>query len=330
MQSQILRVSKRSPCPICGKPDWCGLTEDGRYALCARTSIGSISLAKNGAYLHPLSLTMSRQVSAIPAPAIRGRGTAEVERANANHIDVVYRELLKRLRLLPHHGDHLLKKRQLSDTTIANNFYASVPNMGDAQMICSELECRFDLTGIPGFYKRYDRWQLNAHGDGFLVPYKNASGLIVGSQIRRFDAEPKYIWLSSAGKEGGASSGSPLHFAKPDLAQLNGFAVITEGALKADVISEHWHCAVIALAGVSAVNPEKFVSQLQQSLPELRKIAVAFDSDWRAKREVRNALRRLLYALQSTSLIVNVLDWDAVNGKGFDDFLNKEEREKAA
>jgi hypothetical protein len=35
--SQWVRVSPKEPCPICGKGDWCGLTQDRTTACCMRT-----------------------------------------------------------------------------------------------------------------------------------------------------------------------------------------------------------------------------------------------------------------------------------------------------
>lgn len=51
-RSKIMRVSRAHPCPICGKPDWCTYTEDGRLAFCMR--VESDRTAGNGAYVHVL------------------------------------------------------------------------------------------------------------------------------------------------------------------------------------------------------------------------------------------------------------------------------------
>jgi len=48
------RVTKDNPCPICGKPDWCGYSEDGAVAVCMRTPEGSIRAARNGGFVHRL------------------------------------------------------------------------------------------------------------------------------------------------------------------------------------------------------------------------------------------------------------------------------------
>ena len=44
------RVSRSNPCPICGKPDWCTLSDDGEVVYCMR--IQSNMQCKNDAWMH--------------------------------------------------------------------------------------------------------------------------------------------------------------------------------------------------------------------------------------------------------------------------------------
>lgn len=44
------KVSKAHPCPICKKPDWCGVNDDGTMRICMRAPNGHPS--KNGGYLY--------------------------------------------------------------------------------------------------------------------------------------------------------------------------------------------------------------------------------------------------------------------------------------
>ncbi len=46
------RASKANPCEICGRHDWCGVTDDGYLAVCMR--VESNKPSRNGGYLHKL------------------------------------------------------------------------------------------------------------------------------------------------------------------------------------------------------------------------------------------------------------------------------------
>lgn len=50
-----LRVSKRKPCLICGRPDWCLVSSDDTAAICARTAEGATRQAGAAGWLHRLS-----------------------------------------------------------------------------------------------------------------------------------------------------------------------------------------------------------------------------------------------------------------------------------
>ena len=51
---KMQRVTKQAPCPVCGKPDWCGVARNGTFAVCMRVSEGAIKATRNGGYLHAL------------------------------------------------------------------------------------------------------------------------------------------------------------------------------------------------------------------------------------------------------------------------------------
>lgn len=49
----FVRVTKANPCPVCKKPDWCGLSDDGQFVICMR--VDSDRAAKNGGHVHRLT-----------------------------------------------------------------------------------------------------------------------------------------------------------------------------------------------------------------------------------------------------------------------------------
>ncbi len=51
---KMQRVSKQNPCPVCGKPDWCLIAEDGSAAICARIEQGCIKRCGDVGWLHIL------------------------------------------------------------------------------------------------------------------------------------------------------------------------------------------------------------------------------------------------------------------------------------
>ena len=54
-----VRVTRHRPCPICQKPDWCGVSADGEVACCMR--VQSDRPVRNGGWLH--------RIAAAPPPA---------------------------------------------------------------------------------------------------------------------------------------------------------------------------------------------------------------------------------------------------------------------
>jgi hypothetical protein len=50
----IVRVSRCSPCRVCGKPDWCRVSADGGLAFCNRVPSDRPARGKGGGHLHRL------------------------------------------------------------------------------------------------------------------------------------------------------------------------------------------------------------------------------------------------------------------------------------
>ncbi|MCA1623850.1 MAG: DUF3854 domain-containing protein [Acidobacteria bacterium] len=334
-KNDIKYVSRKQPCEICGKPDWCSYTVNGFgemvLALCQRVSYGSIKQAKDNSYIHVLAETkrVSNYVKAAPKLM---NPKADVTRCNE-----VYTALLENIQvsnetqedtelsaLYSYHAERLLA-RGLGVDTIARNLYASVPEQAGGNELAQELSKRFDLTGVPGFYKHSNGiWQLNTYHKGYYVPYRNPKGKIIGLQIRldKPIGKTKYVWLSTAEKDSGASSGSPLHFVNVNLIHESKEVYITEGALKADVIGELSKVGVVAMAGVKNVKAEILVETLKLLFPNLKRVFIAFDMDFQTNENVEKALSEMETGFQKwNGLEVKTLVWNLSDGKGFDDYL---------
>jgi hypothetical protein len=245
--------------------------------------------------------------------------------ADAGRRDAVYRYMLGHCLLLtPDHGDALLARRGLGDATIARRLYASAPTRQSAFEVCDELANRYNLEGVPGFFHEDGSWRLNIHAHnspGILIPICDVLGRIAAIQIRRDTNQgSRYVWLSSNRKPRGVTSGAPVHFSNPYLVRRNSRAIITEGALKADICAEILECCFIGTAGVD-VFPSNFGVVLRADLPELREVIVAHDADWQKNEAVRRAIIRQCAALRTAGLRVRMWDWDRADGKGLDDYL---------
>lgn len=68
---QWIRVTRKIPCKICSKPDWCGYSSDGKQAICMR--VESERVARNGGWIHELenSSVLPIQPLVVARPAVR-------------------------------------------------------------------------------------------------------------------------------------------------------------------------------------------------------------------------------------------------------------------
>jgi hypothetical protein len=313
-------VTGLSPCPICGKPDWCARSADGAWAICRRVEVagGKPKLDKAGAAYwvyrldgHAARDAPARALPATPAPA----------RADPATLDRVYRALLAALAL---HAPHrqALHQRGLPDREIAHRGYATLPATGRAALARRLVE-RFGAdvgATVPGLYVHTQgtaRWWSLAGAPGLLIPVRDLDGRLVALKVRADPpgARRKYTSISST-KYGGPGPGAPVHV--PRHAGLPGDTVrLTEGELKADVATVRSGLLTVSLPGVAL---------WRQALPVLQschpqQVVLAFDADWRRTPQVAQALAQTAFALVAAGYVVEVETWDPALGKGIDDVL---------
>jgi conjugative relaxase-like TrwC/TraI family protein len=313
---KLIRATRRNPCPVCKKTDWCSLSDDGAMAICMRTP--SDRETKNGGYVHVLD-EVERMAPLPVAVQVRQHGRSGIDQR-----DETNQRLLEALKLNARDRRNLAA-RGLDEKTIERNGYKSLPTAASVHEVEKAFEGQ-DMTGVPGFYqeKGEERWKLNINDwhSGFLIPVRNQEGRIEGFQIRRAEIkadEPRYVWLSSSSREEGCSSGAPVHFRNVDQGCRQ--VVITEGALKADIASNLLSDQpVIAVAGVQSF-PEDFGHRLKEQLPDLRQAVIAFDADAARNPQVQRALERLQGSLEAAGVDVRELKWEERQGKGIDDYL---------
>lgn len=317
----------KQTCRICGRyNDWaCRITEDEGLAYCSHTPNESNKKDNDGRYEYILKIDSKKNLQTLKETT--NGNPNQIIKADADRLNAVYSALLEALELKERHSDNLLYRRKLTDNDIAKNLYASVPEYKNRFEIANNLAKQFNLEGVPGFYLKDKVWCLNMTFSGFYIPYRDERGRIVGLQIRRDEYEEKndkYMWLSSSGKQKGASSESPLHFVNIEAVKETKTLYLTEGGLKADIIGSLSGIGLVASAGIGAISAEKPFNSIFKVFPDLERIILAYDMDWETNDNVRVALIRLLDILIERDAEIDIATWNRDLGKGLDDVLISE------
>lgn len=243
----------------------------------------------------------------------------DVDVANIKIRDATYTALLNILHLNGSHRKSLLS-RGLDNDAIERNVYRSYPVVS-LQHICELLLSQgCILEGIPGFYQQQDgRWTMLRFSGGFLIPQRNGFNQIQGMQIR-LDKEggPRYLTVSTGDEYlKGAKGKAYCHLAQGGSLET---IILTEGALKADIISFYTGMTVLAIPGVnSTAYLEKAIHDLK--MRGTKKVAIAFDMDLYDNIFVKKALRKVMQIIQYAGLSFSLLIWDKTY-KGLDDYYH--------
>lgn len=244
----------------------------------------------------------------------------------------IYSEFLGLLRLEKEHLANLLK-RGLDSAKVEENMYKSFPtDKAERQWICDILSSRFDLHGMPGFYRSDRRWKAVGQKSGILIPVRNKDGLIQGLQIR-FDSPPvkqvtnafgehtekkdgRFRWFSTAGRgfPDGTGITSYIHVTGDVTSDT---LYLTEGGLKADVAS-HLSGGRLFI-GLTGVQNVRYLKEVVTSLHPKR-IVECIDMDCRTNPQVQKAQSKIQAICTPLCEEYKRFFWPA-DQKGIDDFL---------
>ena len=235
--------------------------------------------------------------------------------------DQTYKALLSRLKLTKQHHDNLLN-RGLNDAQVEMFGYKSAPTFGTSILAKGLREDGYSLQGVPGFY-RNDKGEWDFYTKrGILIPVRNMYGFIQGLQIRLDESsDRKYRWISSRDMTDGTASETWCHFVGDPAADC---PIITEGPLKADIVSQYMGRTVIAVPGVNSL------SHLRDVLQELRDrgvrtIYIGFDMDYISNPHVKSGREQLQAILEEYGFCYKTYIWNPYF-KGLDDYVTRNKK----
>jgi len=314
-------VTKREPCPVCDRPDWCAVSSDGRVARCMRVVDGPDVIAREDSDGTPYGL---RFLTDGPCdPSAYRKHDPEPERASPDVLHRVYSTLLQVLPLSPTHRA-LLRARGLTDDEIDARGYRSLP-LGDQARRKAMRDLRAALAssaapgesdksipdGVPGIFKG----KLSGFS-GILIPVRTHTATARALKVRADDPHaPKYTWLSSSSDDG-PSPGAPCHV--PTFSGSTATVRVTEGPLKADIATALSGMLTLGVPGCASARSA--VEHLRALKAQV--VRLAWDMDARTNPSVAHGLRLAVEVLREEGFSVAIETWDESTGKGIDDALS--------
>jgi hypothetical protein len=313
-QTQIwYRVSRRSPCQMCGGSKYCEVSADGRTIHCMKVGDGPESPYRGGGWFHQMD---GAQVGPLPEPE------PQPERGDADLLHRVYRCILDNAPLSADHRTYLIGKCGLPADAPTHGFGTLTPE--GRNDIVGALRDEFtegELLTVPGIileqHKRQLTGRLTFANFGMLVAAKNVTGQIVGMQVRIGPGD--YRWLSGCG---GPSSGAPVHVARPSVVR-DPRVYVAEAPKTAEVLAERLGAIVIGLAGFG--NWRAAQPALEALAGEAEGLVIALDAadpaDEVTAKRLANARTGLAALAVAIGYGVRLADWPYDAGKGPDDVL---------
>jgi len=289
------------------------VSADGKAAICPR--VASAHKVGEAGYLHRLGDSADLPSAQYYAPSTKSKSN-DFPLATIGRRDFTYQTLLDELGLSPAHYANLVQ-RGLTDEAITYYKYKSL--LGGSHLeLASKIATQGKVAGVPGFYRDTEGIKLSGAA-GLLIPIKSLDCLTVGCQIRRdtYDGTgAKYVWLSSSGFRYGSSPSTPTHVSFPLELITTTYCYVTEGPLKADIVSFYTGAPCLGIPGVTAWG--KALSILAELLP--LNVVLAFDSDRFENPAVERAYESFKAKLLQNKFNLFVAIWPREH-KGIDDWL---------
>lgn len=335
-----LRVSKKHPCGICGKPDWCSFTQDQRIAFCARSTSNADRLSRNGWGIY-YSNNKTWHSSCTASTARKQSYLKRTSIAPIERRDNIYRKLVQSTPLPNFNALRSDEGWGIRDQCRELSRYGLYPRttndrielVRELSSLLAKNEPSFSIfKGVPGFWRGSNGIprlgsDFDFVDDLVLIPFVDSNGLIQACQIRGMNGgsrrSARYLWLSSVRQRDGCGPGTPLHYegALRFKGQFIGTVLATEGALKAAIVQRFLPDRyVVGNSGVATSHHEIVRSSRGRALE------IAFDSDAFTNPHVARSLASLI-ALRfreqqflSYEHPTQIISWDK-RFKGIDDAL---------
>lgn len=332
------RVSRRSPCRICGKPDWCSTTKDHNIAFCARSVTNADRLSGKGWGIFyydsrspsPVGRTQPKKLKRLKSPSV-----APIEIRHRS-----YQSLIK-LSPLPASGELIYGNEWLFRQWQEFGRCGILPKLATErdrlvrsliESLTKEERAIPPFEGVPGFWRGSNgRPRLGSDfdydDDLLLIPFLDSNGLIQACQLKvsgkTKNISGKYQWLSSMGKREGCSSGTPLHHegSVGFRGTTTKTVLVTEGVLKAATAQHFMLDRYVVANGGVATSHQGIVHVARQKILE-----IAFDADCFTNPHVARALASLIALRKREQQFLScdkptkILAWDR-RFKGIDDAL---------
>ena len=313
-------VTKTNPCPICGKGDQCSKTEDG--GVCCFRPTGP----QSGYRIQKSKGAKDGREFTIYQPINNGSWQKPTKQPETNDLwAAIYEYILTKF---PCDAEEKQELSRRGSKGFGN--YGSMPfsNSSTRREVAQELLEKFgeDIFKCPGISKNCPSGKGTLPWiegpEGLMIPVKDWKGKIQGIIIRPRlqDGGSKYLWMTSSNK-GGASATPRLHIPTrtPQLlkhtVKVDGLW-ITEGALKANVLSEIHDIACVGTPSNNLEPANAFI----ESQP-MQKIVLAYDQDSNpvARKVTSKNLLKVYDKFQDHDFWLAV--WDGATAKGIDDLL---------